>query len=118
MDSSIEYWTGELLHLMGVTNRKKLERENNLGCILSFIWGIIKVVFSLLFYNFRAAFGNLENAQQNLSDSMSNMISDFASNSLMNNIKHLKKALQKNPRIVFYVALDNLDDLQDLYKDS
>lgn len=35
VDSSIEYWTGELLHLIGVTNRKKLERENNLGCILS-----------------------------------------------------------------------------------
>ena len=113
VDSSTEYWTGELLNLMGGTDRKKLERENNLGCILSLIWGIIKGVFSLSFYAFRAAFGNLEKAQQNLSSSMSNMISGIASSSLMNNIKHLKKALQKNPRTVFYVAFDNLDDLKD-----
>lgn len=108
---TIEYICSELLFQMGEKSRRQNEKESNIGCLFSTIWMIIKIFFLAFTKPFRAAFGKKGAAQTHFKNKLEEISLSYASNSLVNLVKKLANALDKQPDTVLYVALDNLDDL-------
>ena len=111
LTDAFEYVCGELLFQMGVKSRKQNEKESNIGCFFSFIWMFIKFLFIGLTLPFRAAFGKQGAAEQHLKNKVSEITQSYASNTFVDAVKRLRKALRKHPEMRLYVVLDNLDDL-------
>lgn len=108
---ALEHVFTELLFKMGVKTRKRAEKESNIGCLFSFIWMFIKMIFIGLTLPFRAAFGKPGSTEAYLKESITRSITSVTTNSLASLSKQLGKALRKHPDITLYVALDNLDGL-------
>lgn len=108
---AMEYTTSEILFRLGAKTRKQAEDESTLGCLLSFIWGFIKLMFNIIIMPFRAAFGTQHSTQQ----AFDNAVQDYSKSTQLSIIKtHCKsigKALKKNPNAIVYLAFDNLDHL-------
>ena len=108
----MEYVTGEMLCQLGVKNRKQVEKSMMIGCLFSFIWKFIVLMFKSIFLTpFRMAFGSRDNAVKSISDDMTQVMSTLQSRTLVEQVKQVGKALAKKPNVVLYVALDNMDDL-------
>lgn len=111
--SAVEYLSEEILNVLNIKSRKKTERDNMLGCILSFFWNMIKITGSIFITNIRMAFGNQDKAIKDFQESYITAQENIFSHSLINNFKSLAKVLNKRSHTTVYIAIDNLDSLKD-----
>lgn len=115
---SLEYITGEMLCLLGVKNRKQVERESMVGCLFSFIWNLgVFMLKNAIITPFRLAFGSKENVQKSLNEDMTSIVTSMETRTSIEQTKQIAKTLMKQPNVVLYVALDNMDGLtgEDMY---
>ena len=108
---AMEYVGGEMLCLLGAKSRKQVENESTLGCVLSFFWEFIKVLFTIVTLPFRAAFGSQDSTQRAWNERVNKCYNNIGASTLVSIYKKLDKALKKHSKDVLYVALDNLDNL-------
>lgn len=113
IDNTTAYISQELLDVMGVRSRKDSEKINNIGCVFALIWGIIKIIFTSSFALFQFAFGNENKALKKINNSYQSTITGVAGNEITANIEKLGKALIKKKDTILYLAIDNLDDLNE-----
>lgn len=109
---SLEYITGEMLCLLGVKNRKQVEKEAIVSVVFFSIWQIISFQIKYtLFAPFRQAFGSSNSLQRSFDKDCKATMTSTEVQTLKKQTKKLGKVLAKQPDVVLYVALDNMDGL-------
>ena len=115
---NLEYVTGEMLCQLGVKNRKQVEKEAIVSGVFFSIWQIISFLIKYtLFAPFRQAFGSSNSLHRSFNKDFKATRTSIEVQTLKKQTKKLGKVLAKQPDVVLYVALDNMDGLtsKDLY---